>query len=117
MHERIHLALALGEVNLPVLVPEIVVAHHRVGLLHLARLALEELLGQLVECIVAQPRGAYHDGLGQEVGQLQLGHHVVLREHPRAVGQLGELLEHAQVLDEVHVAALGYGKLAAFHLV
>ena len=117
MDKRIHFALALCEVHLAVLIPEIVVAHHRIGLLYLTRLALEQLLWQRVEGVVAEPCGAYNDGFCQKVGQLKLGHHVVLRKHPRAVGQLLELLEHAQVLDEVDIAALGYGKLASLHLV
>ena len=77
--EGIHLALALGERHLSILVPERLVAHHGVGLLHVLGLALEELFGQRVEGIVGEARGAYHCRLLDKRGEFEFGEHVINR--------------------------------------
>ena len=115
--EGVHLALALGERHLSVLVPESLVAHHCVGFLHLLGLTLEELFGQRVESIVGESRGAYYGSLLDKRGELYLSHHVVNGEHPRAVGQLCELLHNLHVLHEVDVTLLRDGQFAPLHLV
>src|SRR5574344_395230 len=54
MDEGIHTPLALGKGHCSVLVPELVILHHRVGFLALLGLALEYLIRQSIEGIVAQ---------------------------------------------------------------
>ena len=43
LDEIIHGALALGELHLSVLLPEIIATHHRIDILHLFLLTLEQL--------------------------------------------------------------------------
>ena len=117
MYKSIHGALALRQLHLSVLCPELVVLHHCVDVFHLFLLALEQLLGQLVEGVVGETCVAYNGKLCQEGGHLQLCEHVINREHPLAVGQLGELLRHLHVLYEIHVRTLGNGHLATLHLI
>ena len=101
--ERIHGRLALRELHGAVLVPERLVAHHRIGVATLLALTLEELLRQRVEGIVGEACGANDDGLGDELRHLQLDNHVVDGECPLAIGQARVFLLHLQVLDEVHI--------------
>ena len=116
VNELVHGALALRQLHLAVLVPEVVVAHLGVGLGDLRTHAPEELVGQGREGVVRQTRRTADDETPQEADHLQLGGHVVLREHPLAVGQLLVLLQYLHVLDKVDVALVGYGHLAATYV-
>ena len=116
LDKLVHRALALGQLHLSVLLPEVVAAHHGVHVLHLFLLALEELFRQLIEGEVGHASVAYHGEGLQEAGQLDFGEHIVDGQHPLAVGQLAELLGDLHVLHEVHVALLGDGHLTALHL-
>ena len=77
MHESVHAAFTLGERYLSILVPEGLVAHHGVSLLHVLSLSLEELLGQFVEGIVGESCVSYYHTLLYPVGEFYLGYHVV----------------------------------------
>ena len=114
--ERAHLTLALGELYLTVLIPELVAAHHGVYILYLLLGALEQLTGQFVEGIVVDAGVTNHRQLLKEAGHLYLGEHIVDTEHPTAIGQLCELLYHLHVLNPVDIALLRDGHLAALYL-
>ena len=75
------------------------------------------MLGQLGEGVAREAVGAYDDGLAEELGELQLGDHVILREHPLAVVELLELLLYAHILHKVDRGLLGQRQLAAAHVV
>ncbi len=60
---------------------------------------------------------AYHYTFLQKVEQPYLYNHVVGSEHPFAVFQFCELLYYSDIVHEVHVTALGDGKVATFHLI
>ena len=113
-HELIHRPLALGQFHLAVLIPKSLVAHLGIGLGDLVLLAAEYLVGHFVEGILRETGDAGDEGAGAEkLEELELGHHVVLGEHPLAVGQFLIFLRHLQILHEVDVALLGDGELAA----
>ena len=116
LDEIIHGALALGEFHLAILRPEVVAAHHGVGILHLLLLALEELTWQFVEGIVGHTRVADHGEGIEEAGELEFREEIIDGEHPLAIGQLRKLLHNLHVLHEVHIALLGDGHLAALPL-
>ena len=117
MDELIHGRLALGELDLSVLVPEVVATHHGVDVAHLLLLTLEELWREGVEGVVGEARVTDDGKLLQEAGHDELSEHIVDGEGPRAVGQLCELLYNLHVLDKVDVALLGDGELAALDLI
>ena len=75
------------------------------------------MFGQRVEGIVGEAGGAYHCRLLDKRSEFDFGEHVIYREHPCAVGQLGELLHNLHVLHEVDIALLGDGEFASLHLI
>ena len=109
--EGAHLALALGQFHLAVLVPELLVAHLGTGLYHLVALVAEEFVGQRLEGIFRQTCGACDEHAAHEREQFQFGGHVVDGLHPLAVRQPLVFLRHLHVLHEVDVALLGNGQL------
>ena len=116
VYELIHGALALGQLDLPVLLPELVVTHLGISLGELFGLALEEFLGYGVKAIVRQTGSAGDGRAAQEAGKVEVCGHVVLGEHPLSVGQFGVLLQYLDIVDEVDVALLGNGHLATTHM-
>ena len=112
MYELVHRAFALRQLHLPVLLPEVNVTHLRVGLCHLLLDASEQLLGYRVEGVVVQSGCTADDDATHETQQAQLCYHVVLCEHPLAVGHTLILLLHLHVLHEVDVTLLRDGELA-----
>ena len=116
MDKAVHTALTLGQFHLPVLVPELLVAHLGIGLRHLLCHTLEKLLGNSVERIVCQTGGTGHGGRAHETDQREVGGHVVLRKHPLTVRQLLILLQYLYVLHEINVRLLGDGHHAATHM-
>ena len=115
--ELIHAGLALGELDLTVLFPEIVASHHGVDIAYLFLLTLEKLWRQGIESIVGET-GIANDGkFLKEAGHDEFGEHIVDGESPRAIGQTGKLLDNLHILNEVDVALLGDGELAALNLV
>ena len=74
------------------------------------------MFGQFVEPIVAHSRGPYHQCLAQELGERHFHKHIVNGEHPLAIGQLRVFLPHLQIIHKVHIAALGNGEIAPFHV-
>ena len=78
VNELVHGALALGELHLSVLLPELFVAHLSIGFCHLFGHALEEFIRQRVEAIVRQTGGTRHGGASHEAHQAEVGGHVVL---------------------------------------
>ena len=84
-HKGIHRVLALGELYLAVLLPEVVIAHHGTGLAYLFLLTPEELSWQRVEGKVSET-GVAHDSKRLHIaGPAQFGEHIVGSEHPGAV--------------------------------
>ena len=116
LDEIIHRALALGKLHLSVLLPEIIATHHRIDILHLFLLTLEQLTRQLIEGEISQSRVSDNGKLMEEAGKLHLSKHIIDSEHPLTSRQLRELLDYLHVLDKVHVALLGNGHVAALDL-
>ena len=117
MDELVHAGFALRQLNLSVLVPEVVAAHHGIDVAQFLLLTLEELWRQGVEGVVGETRVADDSKLLKEAGNDKFGEHIVDREHPRRIGQLRELLDNLHVFHEVNVAFLGDGQLAALDLI
>ena len=115
--EVVHRPLTLRQFHLSVLVPEGLASHTGIRLSDLRTLALEEFLRQLVERVVCQSGGTDDDTFLDELGELQLGDHVVFRQYPVTVVQLLELLLDPHVLHEVHRRLLGQCQLTAAHMV
>ena len=107
LHEVAHGILALGEVHLTVLAPEILAAHAGIGFLDFRSLTLEHLLGNLGKGVVAQTGGADDDSLLNEFGKFQFCYHVILCQHPFTIVQLLELLLNAHILHKIHGGLLG----------
>ena len=57
IEERAHRLLALRQIHLPMLLPEGVILHLGIGINHRLSLASEQLLGNLLKCIVRQSGG------------------------------------------------------------
>ena len=110
-------ALALGQLHLPVFLPELVTLHLSIGILQHLLLSLQQRLGYLVEGEVGTAGSPDDDELLDELGSNELNEHIVDREHPFTGVQLRELLQALHVLHPVHVTGVGDGQFAAFHLV
>ena len=111
--ERLHSRLAAGELDGAVLVPEVLAAHRCAGLVLDFRFTLEELCLNGFEVVVAQAGVAHDKEFLQQSAQRELRPHVVDREHPFAVVESGELLREMHLLNEVDVALMRNGELAA----
>ena len=70
------------------------------------RLALEELLRQGIEGIIGDSRVSHHQQVLQELVDVQFGYHIVFREHPLAVVELGVLLFNLHVSNPVYIAVV-----------
>ena len=115
--ESAHAFFAPREVDFPEVLPEGFLSHGGIGVDDERHLSLEELLVDGLEGVVALAGGAYGDGFLKEVGECQLGNHVVGGECPLAVVEQGVFLLHPEVFDEVDVGALGERHVAALHVV
>ena len=116
VNECVHRRLALGKLHRAVLVPERLVAHHRVGLLAFLGLALEELSRYLVEGVVAQTGHPGDKEVAECPCKLHLHNHVVDGQCPLTVGKLRILLSDMQVVDKVDIAAPGYCQVAPLYV-
>ena len=115
--KRFHRALALSEFHLPVLAPEVVVAHLSIRVLEHGLTSAQQLLGYLIEGIVAATSGTHHNKLGEELGYGEFNKHIVERHLPLPSRKLRELLHALHVLNPVDIAGLGDGHLATAHLI
>ena len=106
MYEGIHRRLALGKLYGTILVPERLVAYHRIYLVLYLCLALEQLVGQIVEGIVVVARRLGDKQVAYHLVDVYLGGEVVYRQRPFAIGQLGVFLRNLHVSHEVYVGAL-----------
>ena len=114
LYEPVHALLTLGEFHLSVLLPELLVAHLGVSFGHLFLGPLEELEWDGVESVVRQAGGAGDNDAGRdEVEQFQFCHHIVLGQHPLAVGRPCVFLGNLHLVDKVDGTLLGNGHLAA----
>ena len=78
LHEIAHGVLALGEVHLSVLTPEVLASHAGIRFLDLRSFTLEHFLRDLSKGVFAQTGGADDDSLLNELGKLQFCNHVIL---------------------------------------
>ena len=117
VEESAHAGLALGELHLTVLGPELVAAVVGAGLELHGILLLEALVGQGIEGEAGLSRRAGHHALLYPVGEHQFHDHVVDGEEPLAVRLAFKLLHALHRLHPVHVARAGDVELAALHLV
>ena len=102
--------------NLLFLFPEVVAAVEGVGVvLHLG-LTPEELLRHGIELIVRQSRRSYDEQVLQQLRGVDLGNHIVLREHPLAIVELGVFLIDAHVVNPVDVALLWHIEVDLAHM-
>ena len=107
LHQHIHRALGLRKRNRPVLIPEIVSAHHGVRLFDLGPLTLEKLLRKLIEGIIRVTGSpSYLESL-HDLHQGHLHNHVIGLQHPLPIGQLLELLNNIHIVYKVHPRFLG----------
>ena len=97
--------------------PESITTHHGIGLAHIFLFAFEELFGQLIESIVCEACVTYDNDFMEETCNLHLHDHVINREYPFAIGQLGKFLIDTKVFYEIDVATPRNGQLATFHLI
>ena len=116
MNESIHRRLALGKFNRSILIPESLIAHHGVSLLTLLSLTLEEKFRYLVESIVAQASSTSDEEFTERLGKSHFYNHIVYRQCPFAIRKLSILLRNLQILNEVYIASLWYGKVATLNM-
>ena len=122
VHEYVHGAFLLGEWHLTHFGPVFVALGKHVGFLDDVPFQAEKTGFYLVEFIVAVLGGALHFQSLYAFHQGELYGHVVVGEHPVAVGQLLKLLHDVEVLHEVDACLFGqvhngflYGVGGVFH--
>ena len=107
LYQHIHRTLGLRKRNRPVLIPEIVSAHHGVRLFDLGPLTLEKLLRKLIEGIIGITGSpSYLESL-HDLHQGHLHNHVIGLQHPLPIRQLLELLNNIHIVYKVHSRFLG----------
>ena len=107
VHKAVHLAFRLGQLRLPVGIPERIVLHHGVDILDLAAFLLEQFGRDFLETEVGVSGGATHLERAEQFLQVRhLTQHVVLGQHPFPAGQLAELLHDDHILHKIDVRLL-----------
>ena len=114
--KAVHRRFALREVHLPVFVPVSLIAVHRIHIVPDLRLALEELLRQGIEGIIGDSRVSHHQQVLKELVNVQFGYHIVFREHPLAVVELGVLLFNLHVSNPVYIAVVRHVEVTFLHV-
>ena len=124
VHEHVHGTFLFGERHLAHFGPVFVALGKHVGFLDDVPFQAEKTGFYLVEFIVAVLGGALHFQSLYAFHQGELYGHVVVGEHPVAVGQLLKLLHDVEVLHEVDTRLFGqvhhgflYGIGGVFHYV
>ena len=114
--ERVHPRFTFRKLRCPVCRPEFVVTHLGIGIIGNLRLALEEPFGNRIEGIVRHAGCPYDYCPLQKVCQFQLGYHIVGRQCPVAIAQLGELLLELHGIHEIHASVGRQLHITLFHV-
>ena len=116
MDELIHRTLALGELHLSVLGPELIIAHLGISLGDFLGRPSEEFLRDGVEGILVHAGSTCTREATHKAEQLEFCGHIVLGEHPLAIRQLVILLQNTDIIDEIDIRLLGDGHLTTTHM-
>ena len=117
VHEYVHVALFLGERNLPNLGPVFITLGQHIGFLDNISFQTEKPRFYLIEFIIRIFGGTLHFQSLNAFHKNQFHRHIIVGQHPVTVGQLLIFLNDIHIIHKVHPRSFGQIHGTAFHCI